>query len=755
MNEPVGAPGPEPESPHNELVRSVSALTREIAELQADRAGRHLLDLATGVLVAQLSAPPADASDHLRRVAARTGVSPSEVAADIVNAAAGSVSAEPVREPAAGGRGAERRVRRTDAAVASAVVAAEAAASLLEGGLAPLGARAVWLWRRTATDCLQLAAQAGGNALQSTHWQWLPGHLDGPLRTAVAEGRPVWLAAGPEDKYPLPGPAGDSARAVLPLRHQGKVTGVLLAAWPGPAAFDARMRRAVEEIGGTAARVLDAAPDPEGFGDAGLLDALLDCLVHAALALSFDEDVCAWRIDHANPVAAQQLAAVPEPVGRALAEVLPAHAAELAQMLEQARAAAAPGRADRLADRGRGALDNVRALPLGPARAVLMWSPVDEPGLLLPRVLDRLDHLALFEDDLVSGHSRWSERAYTLFGVPRDDAAVPLRELAPRLHPGDAAELDALLETLTVRRQGAQAVVRVLRDNGGTRRVRIAAEPLLKGAATAAVTGIYQDVSALHRTEVALGATYDQLTAAQAQAVVRNELVLQLQRAIVPEVPKSTRLPGLLVTARYRPAAEHYRVGGDWYDVLPLADERVMLAVGDIAGHGIESATAMVALRNALRGLAFTGNPPGRLMGWLNEVTLATSGHPTATAVCALYEPRNRVLRWSSAGHLPVLLLREGRASLLDPPRDVLLGAVPSVAYTETVTQLNSGDLLVFYTDGLVERRHSALDEGLALLARVVERLADLELTELADRLLAEVRGDTDDDTSMVLIQVA
>ncbi len=230
--------------------------------------------------------------------------------------------------------------------------------------------------------------------------------------------------------------------------------------------------------------------------------------------------------------------------------------------------------------------------------------------------------------------------------------------------------------------------------------------------------------------------------------------MLQLQRAIVPEVPDSLELPGLLAVARYRPAAEEYRIGGDWYEVLPLADGRVMVAVGDIAGHGVEAATAMVSLRNTLRGLAFTGSGPGQLMAWLNEVAMAASGNPTATAVCALYEPRRRLLRWSSAGHLPLILLREGRASLVETPGDILVGAVPSATYTETVTELRPGDLLVLYTDGLVERRHSSLDEGMALLMRSVERLADAGLDELADRLLAEARGNTDDDTSLVLVRV-
>ncbi|MEU7551368.1 SpoIIE family protein phosphatase [Streptomyces sp. NPDC044571] len=749
MDEPVGVPDPASASDSGALLRAVRALTAEIAELQAECADRHLLDLATGVLVAQLSVPPADAADHLRRLVAQTGLGTRDVAADIVNAAAGTAAAAGA-DPAA-----PRRLRRTDAAVTAAATAGQAAAALLDAGLGHLGAQEVWLWRRTATDCLQLAAQAGGSTLASSHWQWLLPQLGGALRAALDHGEARWLPDGPPPDHPLPGPAPDAGRAVLPLRHKGSVTGVLLVCWPGPVVFDPPVVRAVEAVGDTAAVVLDADPGPEGPGSASALGALLDCLGEAALVLLRPEGAPDWSVGHANPMAARQLAEVPRPVGRVLAEVLPAHCAELARLVEQARAAAAPRRADRLSGRDGAALVDVRALPLGPGRCVVLWHPSDDASRLLPRVLDRLDRLALFEEDLVSGVSRWSERAYEVFGVERDAPPVPLWDLMPRIHPDDKGGMARLLERLTVHQEGAQALVRVVREDGGLRHVRISAEPLLQGAVTAAVTGVFQDVSDRYRTELALGASFDQLTAMEAQAAVRRQFVRQLQQAIVPEVPDSLSLPGLLASARYRPAAQDYKVGGDWYDVLPLGGGRVMLAVGDIAGHGIESATAMVALRNALRGLAYTGAAAGQLMGWLNDVALAAPGHPTATAVCALYEPRERVLRWASAGHPPLVLLREGRASRLEPPHDILLGAVPSVSYTETATALRPGDLLVLYTDGLVERRHSPLDEGVSLLMTAVEQLADAGIEEQADRLLTGARENTDDDTSLVLVRVA
>ncbi|MEW2414821.1 SpoIIE family protein phosphatase [Streptomyces sp. NPDC046866] len=747
------------ESDAGRLHRAVRALTGEIAALQAARADHRLRDLATGVLVAELGVSPAEAAEHLGRLAADTRVSVFDVAADIVNASAGA-PADPAARPSPPSAAA-RRLRRTDTAVGAAEAVGQAAAALLEGGLAPLGVREVWLWRRTATDCLQLAAQTGGSAFQAVYWQWLPAHLPGALRTACEEGEPRWFPAGPPPGEPLPGPAPGAARAVLPLRRHGAVDGVLLAAWPGPVSLDPTVRRALESLADTAARVLDAAPDPAAADTAGAsppLAAVLDSLTAAALLLHRPGPGPDWHIAHANPVAQRLLAGVPEPVGRPLAEVLPEHCADLERLVARALADAAPRETDRIAGDGAGGgvggLTDVRALPVGPGRSVLLWRTADDPDRLLRRVLDRLEQLALFEEDLVSGTVRWSERAYSVFGMPPDAPAVPLRELLTRVHPEDKEGLAELLDDLTIRQEGSHTLVRVIRGDGGTRYVRISAEPLVRAAATVAVTGVFHDVSARYLTELALGATYDQLTVVEAQAAARHEIVRTLQRAIVPEVPASVELPGLQAVARYRPAAHEYRVGGDWYEVLPLADGRVMVAVGDIAGHGVEAATAMVALRNTLRGLAFTGAGPGRLMGWLNEVSMAALRNPTATAACALYEPEQRLLRWSSAGHLPLILLRGGRASLLQTPGDILLGALPSATYAETVTELRPGDLLVLYTDGLVERRHSSLDDGMAQLMRSLEPLADAGLDAIADRLLAEARGNTDDDTSLVLVRV-
>lgn len=476
------------------------------------------------------------------------------------------------------------------------------------------------------------------------------------------------------------------------------------------------------------------------------------------MILHRDQDSSKLSVEYLNESASKALGSSHPAVGQPIEVAFPHHHSELALLSRQAHSGTSVRRAARLpAEHGPRApapLLDVRVLSAGAEETIVLWHTGSDRRLSAMRALGRLQGVAPFEDDLTTGTSVWSEQAYGILGVDRESEPFPLARLQLRVHPEDADNLAELLSALMERRTSAVTVVRITRDDGGLRHVRIAAEPLLNEGVLTGITGVYQDVSAGFHTEVALSATFDQLTAVQAQAALRHQLALQLQQAIVPEMPAVQRLQGLQATARYRPAVQEYRVGGDWYDVLPLPNGKVLVAVGDIAGHGIDSVTGMVALRNALRGLAFTGHTPGRLMEWLNDVTLNTQGHPTATAVCALYDPADRTLCWASAGHLPLLLVRDGIARLLDPPRDVLLGAVPSTVYQETTTQLMPGDTLFLYTDGLIERRHDALDEGLDGLRRAAEVLSVCEVEEQADRLLSSAPGDTDDDTSLIAVRI-
>src|SRR4029077_7710874 len=135
---------------------------------------------------------------------------------------------------------------------------------------------------------------------------------------------------------------------------------------------------------------------------------------------------------------------------------------------------------------------------------------------------------------------------------------------------------------------------------------------------------------------------------------------LRLQQAIPPRTAKPAQLAGLDVAARYRPAGPGNLVSGDWDDTVELPSQQVLLVVGDIAGHGIDAVTGMVALRNCLRGLAITGAGPGTLLGWLNGGACHLTARIIGTVVGGIYDPALRTLRCSRAGHLPPLLVRDG-----------------------------------------------------------------------------------------------
>ena len=217
-----------------------------------------------------------------------------------------------------------------------------------------------------------------------------------------------------------------------------------------------------------------------------------------------------------------------------------------------------------------------------------------------------------------------------------------------------------------------------------------------------------------------------------------------------------------------RPAGEGHLVGGDWYDAMLLPDNEVLLVVGDVAGHGIDAVTGMVAARNSLRGLAITGAGPAELLRMLNGVMCHLTSGVVGTVVCGRYSPATRVLRWARAGHLPPVLLRGGERSQprtarqLPLPGGMLLGMDPDAAYEEASEPLERGDTLLLFTDGLIEQRGESIDDVLrdfvtilgsgALDARGTRRLT---AAAQADRVLARAVSDTADDACLVVIRIA
>jgi PAS domain S-box-containing protein len=225
-----------------------------------------------------------------------------------------------------------------------------------------------------------------------------------------------------------------------------------------------------------------------------------------------------------------------------------------------------------------------------------------------------------------------------------------------------------------------------------------------------------------------------------------------LQRSLLPaQLP---RIGEVSFAARYHPGSEALRVGGDWYDVIPRADGRVLFAVGDVVGHGLRAASSTGRLRAAVQMSALDGHGAGVTLERLNRYLSSQPDAAMATVVVALLDPATGEMTFASAGHPPPLLLRaEGSAEFLTGGLGVPLHVAESVIYEEATTALEPDDVVVVYTDGLVERRDESLDVGLHRLLEVA-RPAPHDLEELADHLLDAMLpepGPTDDVALLLL----
>ncbi|MCW2778962.1 MAG: hypothetical protein JWN17_2687 [Frankiales bacterium] len=228
---------------------------------------------------------------------------------------------------------------------------------------------------------------------------------------------------------------------------------------------------------------------------------------------------------------------------------------------------------------------------------------------------------------------------------------------------------------------------------------------------------------------------------------VQRAVATALQTSLLPPVPS---VPGLRLAARYSPAASDLDVGGDWYDAFPTP-RGLVVTVGDVRGHDLAAATQMADLRNLLRAHAVDRDEgPAAWLSRLERTAEALGLEVAATCVTGLLDS-DGVLTWSSAGHLPPVLLRDGRAVLLETEADLMLGVSTGTVRTDQTTQLLPGDTVLLYTDGLVEVRGASLAGRLEVLRATVEQHATAPPDALAELVLPLADGAADDVALLVL----
>lgn len=212
------------------------------------------------------------------------------------------------------------------------------------------------------------------------------------------------------------------------------------------------------------------------------------------------------------------------------------------------------------------------------------------------------------------------------------------------------------------------------------------------------------------------------------------------------------------IAVRYLPAIGSLNVCGDWYDTVDLADSRFAVAVGDVVGHGLQAATVMGMLRSALSAVTRAVPGPAQALEILGLYARSLDGALATTAVTALVDVRSHLITYSSAGHPPpVLLHRDGTSDLLDQATDPPLGARPEhVLRPQAGATYDTGDTLVLYTDGLIERRGEDIDTGITRLTTALGTCADLAPETLADTILERLHlaAGSSDDIALVVIRL-
>ncbi|MGW1010272.1 PP2C family protein-serine/threonine phosphatase [Streptomyces termitum] len=382
------------------------------------------------------------------------------------------------------------------------------------------------------------------------------------------------------------------------------------------------------------------------------------------------------------------------------------------------------------------------------------WRPVRSQTELLTIDAQYLASLGWGHWDLLSGKVTWSEGLSRIFHA---EIQMPwtLEQLCDALLADDLTAFSEFLTSVLAGEEPAWTRIRFL-VLGEVRTLDLLGRPVAgTDGRPWAVNLVARDLTPQIRSRRRLAETERESDRLRRQARAERRVADALREALLPTHSEALAAVGLTVAASYGPAEPEAAVGGDWYKCRLLPDGRVLIAIGDAAGHGLDAVARMSQQRHAVAGLAQTGAAAGEITTWLNELVCSDPVQQTATVVVGHID-ETRALHWADAGHPAPLLLREGRAEpLRTGGRGPLLGALPGYAYETATTPLRAGDLLLLYTDGVVERRGEDVTEGIERLTGLVARFAGAEPRELIDAILADPdQSGHEDDACMLAVRL-
>ena len=338
-------------------------------------------------------------------------------------------------------------------------------------------------------------------------------------------------------------------------------------------------------------------------------------------------------------------------------------------------------------------------------------------------------------------HDESAERLPPLWARVRQDEALP------------SAEVVATGRPLWLEADELPPYTGLLGEPAGASRLQtVAAVPLNAGGVAGALALGWERARPLGQADRAALSTVGNLIG---QALGRARRFDEqrghaetLQRSMLPaEMPV---VDGASIGARYVPSAPGSSAGGDFYDAFRLDDDRVFLVIGDVVGHGVLAAAVMGQVRAGLRVLALRHPDPVDVLAGLDAFVASLGTEMFATALVGVLDLRSGELALANAGHPQPYVRRSGGGEFLPVPPGPPLGiAAERAGYSTT---LHRDDVLILYTDGLVEVAGQDLDVGLGALAALTERRRDTaDPRQLCSLLLADL-GAGDDDTAVMVV---
>ncbi len=346
-----------------------------------------------------------------------------------------------------------------------------------------------------------------------------------------------------------------------------------------------------------------------------------------------------------------------------------------------------------------------------------------------------LSHLGSWDWDVATGGVNWSLEMFRIHGL-RPDADITFERAVEFAVPEDRARIRSnVTRAIEEKREVIPDIeYRIVREDGSTRTLygKARAVRSTDGSVTRMV-GTVQDVTERRELE-------------------REQRIADiLQQALLPE--QLPDLVGMSLAARYLPAEVGSATGGDWYDVIELPDGGIALVIGDVAGHGTEAASVMGQVRMAVRAFSLEGHPPKVVVGRVHDLVRSLyEGEQMVTMLYVVVDPMTWEATMVNAGHPASLLLDgAGGATYLASPIGLPLGLNWTLPYEESIALLRPESTLVLFTDGLIDRRDIAVEQGLDRLREVAADRVGLDIDDLCGVLLEELVPDNASDDVAIL----